>query len=378
MAGSIKKDKHGWYYVLELGKNSNNKRIQKKKRGFRTKLEAQKELTKVQHDLYSGAYIEPSKMLLRNFLYQYLAEKETQVTSGTLKNYKRLIVNHINPVLGEIEISNISPSMIQDLYTKLKQSGKMSDENVRKVHTIIKDSYNKAERRNMIIKNPARLVDAPKIRKPEVRYWDKDQVKKFLDSVSTSRYSAAFITEVTTGMRRGELLGLQWSDVDFIDGNLHVSKILSNDEEKDEDGKEKGIVHRTKTLASKRTIAIPEKTIEALKEHKNRINNEKQNANDLYTDNNLVFCTSTGRPCSPRNLLRVLKEHIKKTGVPDIRFHDIRHTHATLLLKQKANPKIVAERLGHANVRTTLDIYSHLMPGMQKETARDFGKMLFD
>ncbi|WP_246005864.1 site-specific integrase [Brevibacillus gelatini] len=163
---------------------------------------------------------------------------------------------------------------------------------------------------------------------------------------------------------------MQWKDIDFENGFLRVTQILSHD------GKE--ILPYTKTKSGTRTIDLPDETIAELKKHKVRIAKEKLAAGpDLYTDLDLVVCSENGTPTNAGNIRRAFNSAIEKANVPKIRFHDLRHTHATLLLKQGANPKIVAERLGHADTRITLDTYSHLLPSMQKETAKQFGKMLF-
>lgn len=369
MAGSVKKDGQTWYYVLELGKDSNGKRKQKKKRGFKTKKEAQNALTEAEHSLMTGTYIEPSKMLFKDYLNQWLEDKQTYVKESTLKNYRRLVKNHILPSLGHIEMCKLSPIVIQQLYNKLKSGGYMSDENIRKVHTIIKDSLNKAVKWDLINKNPASLVDSPKVAKSEINVWDTDEVKRLLDTTKSSRYYIAFLLAVTTGMRRGEILGLRWKDINFKDETLHVTQILSVDGKRFESG--------AKTRAGVRSISLPDETISELKKHKAMINQERLLARDIYNNHDLVVCTEIGTPCNPRNLLRTFNNAIEKASLTKLRFHDLRHTHATLLLKQGVNPKIVAERLGHSDVRMTLDTYSHLMPSMQKDTAKAFGKMLF-
>ncbi|EMI09196.1 integrase family protein [Anoxybacillus gonensis] len=172
-------------------------------------------------------------------------------------------------------------------------------------------------------------------------------------------------------MRQGEILGLRWKDVDFENGCVRITQTLSSD------GKE--ILPYTKTKSGARTIDLPEETIVQLKKHKKLIQQEKLKLGpQIYKDLDLVVCTELGTPTNKSNIRRIFNAIIKKAKVPKIRFHDMRHTHATLLLLQGVNPKIVSERLGHADVRITLDTYSHLLPSMQKDTAIKFGKMLFN
>jgi len=170
-------------------------------------------------------------------------------------------------------------------------------------------------------------------------------------------------------MRQGEILGLRWRDIEFDRKTLNVRQTLSHTGE---------LVNATKTAASSRTIALPDQLVAELKKHKITQAEEKLKAGSLYTNNELVVATQLGTPLNPRNLVRNFYGLIKKTELNKIRFHDLRHTHASLLLIQGAHPKVVSERLGHADTRITLDTYSHLLPNMQEETAKQFGDMLFN
>jgi integrase len=170
-------------------------------------------------------------------------------------------------------------------------------------------------------------------------------------------------------MPQSELLGLRWKDIDFEERVLHVRQTLSHDGKK--------LSKETKTKSSIRTISLTDKAINDLKIHRKKIAKEKLAAGDMYEDNNLVVCTKFGTPVNPRNLLRVFYSLMKEARVPKIRFHDLRHTVATLMLSQSVNPKIVKEILGHSDIRVTLDTYSHVLPSVHKETAKQYGDMLF-
>lgn len=169
-------------------------------------------------------------------------------------------------------------------------------------------------------------------------------------------------------MRIGEILGLRWKDVDLENGCLRITQTLSSD------GKE--LMPYTKTTSGMRTIDLPPETTSYLELHKKRIKKERKSP--LYHDLDLVVCSEVGTPTNKSNIRRFFNAQIERVGLPKIRFHDTRHTHATLLLLQGVNPKIVSERLGHADVRISLDTYSHLLPSMQRDTAVMFGRMLFE
>ncbi|USK71247.1 site-specific integrase [Peribacillus asahii] len=373
MAGrTVKKSGDNWYYVLTYGKKENGKPMQYKKRGFKTKKEAQKALHELEQSLITGSYIKPNKILFGDYLLnQWLEDKQTKVKKQTLNTYRWIVEKHIVPSLGNIEMNLITPMAIQKLYNRLTKDRILSDENIQKVHTLINDSLKKAERWGLISRNPASLVDRPKAEKKEISVWNVQEVQTFLKYAKDyNRYYIAFLLALTTGMRQGEILGLRWKDIDFGQGCLRITQTLSVD------GKE--LLPYTKTRAGTRTVDLPDETIGALLIHKKIIDKEKLELGiDQYQDYDLVVCTSTGTPTNKSNIRRSFKAIIKKAKLPKIRFHDMRHTHATLLLLQGVNPKIVSERLGHADVRITLDTYSHLLPSMQKETARNFGRMLF-
>ncbi|MGG3041794.1 tyrosine-type recombinase/integrase [Bacillus anthracis] len=374
MAGrTVKKDQNTkkWYFILTHGKKEDGKPRQFKKRGFKTKQEAHKVMLELEQSLTLGTYIQPNKILYKEYLLErFLEDKMTKVKKQTLNTYRWIVEKHIIPEIGDVGLTKLSPMIIQGLYNKLTKEKALSDENIQKVHTLINDSLKKAERWGLIARNPAALVDRPKAVKKEITVWDVAEVRQFLKCAKKSgRYYIAFLLALTTGMRQGEILGLRWKDVDFENGCVRITQTLSSD------GKD--LLPYTKTKSGSRTIDLPEKTVTALKKHWLFIRGEKEEAKG-YKDLDLVVCTGLGTPTHKSNIRRVFKSIIKQAEIPKIRFHDMRHTHATLLLLQGVNPKIVSERLGHADVRITLDTYSHLLPSMQRETALQFGKMLFE
>lgn len=374
MAGrTVKKDQNTkkWYFILTHGKKEDGKPRQFKKRGFKTKQEAHKAMLELEQSLTLGTYIQPNKILYKEYLLErFLEDKMTKVKKQTLNTYRWIVEKHIIPAIGDVELTKLNPIIIQGLYNKLTKEKALSDENIQKVHTLINDSLKKAEKWGLIARNPAALVDRPKAEKKEITVWDVEEVRQFLKYAKKSgRYYIAFLLALTTGMRQGEILGLRWKDVDFENGCVRITQTLSSD------GKD--LLPYTKTKSGSRTIDLPEKTVIALKKHWLFIRGEREEAKS-YKNLDLVVCTGLGTPTHKSNIRRVFKSIIKKAEVPKIRFHDMRHTHATLLLLQGVNPKIVSERLGHADVRITLDTYSHLLPSMQRETALQFGKMLFE
>lgn len=371
MSGSVKKEGNTWYFVIDLGKDLlTGKRIQKKKRGFKTKKEANTALAETLNEVNKGTYVEPSKILFSDYLNQWLHDKQINIMPSTYSNYRWLVDKHINPYLGNVELSKLNPMIIQKFYNDLVLKGSLAQENIQKIHSLIKDSLNKAERWGLISKNVASLVDRPKAYKKEMSVWTIEEVKEFLIAAKDDRLFVAFILAISTGMRQAEILGLRWKDLDTEDSSISIVQTLSHDG--------KTLKTGTKTKAGMRKVHLPLETLQILQKHKRLIELEKKQNSPLYTDNDLIVCTTVGTPVIPRNLMRSYYRLISNAKLTKIRFHDLRHTHATLLLKQGVNPKIVAERLGHADIRITLDTYSHLMPSMQKEATAEFGKLLFE
>ncbi|GEL78677.1 site-specific integrase [Tenuibacillus multivorans] len=369
-SGSIGKDEKTstWYFVIELGKGIDGKRKQKRKRGYKTKKEAQKALTEMLHQLNTGTYIEPKNIPLNEYLNEWLKNKQLTLRDSTFKKYSWLMNKHIIPHIGEIQLPNLTPSHVQQLYHKLSYEKGLSNENVRAAHKVLSQALRQAVKFEYIPKNVTEFIELPKVQKKEVEVWDLDEVKQFLEVTKDNRYHIDYLIALNTGMRQGEILGLRWKDIDFGRSILNVRQTL------DHYGK---LHNSTKTASSARQIALPPQLIKELNKHKTVQTEEKLKAGNIYENHDLVVCTSVGTPLHPRNLLRNFKSQVKKAGLKKIRFHDLRHTHASLLLKQGAHPKVVSERLGHADTRITLDTYSHLLPNMQEETAEQFGAMLF-
>ncbi|WP_230321277.1 tyrosine-type recombinase/integrase [Planococcus salinarum] len=365
-SGSVRKEGRKWYYTIELGKDNSGKRKQKKKRGFKTKKEAQIALSHALSQMNSGIYVEPSNQLSEVYLRQWLEFKKSVIASSTYNTYKINLEKHIIPAIGTFPISKITPSQIQKFYQLLINEKQMNHNTIRKIHSILVNSFDRAVKYELIAKNPAKLVEAPREMKNEVTVWDLDEVWKFLNVAKDSPYYMVYLIALNTGMRQGEILGLSWNEVDFESKQIKVTQTLRNDG--------KVINPTTKTAAGRRSIAVPEELTIALKRFKTLENTEE---NEYINKENLVLPSEAGSPINPSNLRRNFMSLINRAGVKKIRFHDLRHTHATLLLMQGVHPKIVSERLGHADTRMTLDRYSHLLPSMQKETAQKFGELLY-
>lgn len=363
----VRKDGKSWYYAIDMGKNSEGKRQIKKKRGFKTQKEAKAALTALEASINNGTFIEPSKMLYGDFLSKWLRTKSTIIKKSTMGTYKNLVDGHIIPALGDIRLCDISSNHIENVILDIKEQKTLSDENIQKVYTLIKGSLNKAVVQDLISKNECVKVDRPSAQRKEMKVWDLNEVQTFLKAAKGEMSYTLFHLALTTAMRQAELIGLRWHNVDLENGTIVVTEQLER------------YTHNfvsLKTKAAYRNISIDQETVRELIRQKERIEFHKKTLGSDYTDLNLVCPTSVGTPFSPSNLSKIQKRIMKAAELKQIRFHDLRHTSATLLLPFE-NPKIVAEKLGHADTRITLDVYSHLLPNMQKNTANKLGDLLF-
>ena len=216
-----------WYFTIEINEGGKRKRI--KRRGFRTKALAEEAQRELLNELKRGLDLNASKTLYKDFMADWLRDKKTKVKPRTLETYAGLVKNHILPALGKLELGEITPRSIQNLYNDLQESGRLSGENIQKVHTIIKESLNKAAGWDMIIKNPAAAVDRPQAKAAEMLYWNDEESRQFLTVAQTDRYYHAFMLAIATGMRQGEILGLRWQDVDLKNRMISVRQILNHD-----------------------------------------------------------------------------------------------------------------------------------------------------
>lgn len=302
----------------------------------------------------------------------WFLERESIIERTTFKNQLAFYRCYILSDLGKYKLSDLSPIILQNFANELFKSGKLASGTIHKIFDVVKVSLNKAVKMKLIKENPCKFVDLPKIRRKEMQVWNLQQVNKFLNEInnirSSDQFFTAYLLAITTGMRQGEILGLRWKDIDFEKKLIFVKQILTHD------GKE--LKNGTKTMSGTRTISIPVNVCVHLIKAKEKVERNKRLLGGKYIDNDLVVCTKKGSVIQPSNLLKTFKKDSVDIGLPVIRFHDLRHTHATMLIEQDINPKIIQERLGHSRIGITLDIYSHVLPSMQKQAADKLEEMV--
>lgn len=319
----------------------------------------------------SGFVSDIGNRTLGAYLDRWLADSlRGTVRASTCERHEINVRVHINPSLGNVRLKGLTPAHVRGLHREKLDSG-LASATVRKIHSTLHKALSQAVSDGLIPRNAAD-VKAPRPAPKEMRPLSEGEACTFLDVARASgdRFEPLYVLAITTGLRRGELLGLRWEDVDLERGTLRVGRSLVREEGRH-------TVGETKTRRGRRQVNLTPRTVNALKAHRKRQLEERMRLAETYKDHGLVFSTSIGTPVNPENLVnRSFKPLLEKAGLPKIRFHNLRHTCATLLLGRGVHPKFVQELLGHATIAITLDTYSHYLPSMGDQAARAMGDAL--
>src|SRR5215208_132404 len=334
--------------------------------------EVQKKLAEAMGDVARGIVFDDKNLTVGEYMHRILEDVQRgSVRESTYSRDKYLLANHVKPALGRVKLRNLSAMHLQRLYRDKLDAG-LSPATIQKMHHVIHKALSQAVRWDLIARNPADAVKAPSPATEEMRPLSADEARRLLDAAKGDRLEALYVLAVHTGMRRGELLGLKWSDVDLEGGIVSVRRTLTRT-----DNGKRVALGDPKTKRSHRTIRITPQAVEALRRHLTNQMEEMERLGDIYIDQGLVFTTEVGTPINPSNLRqRSFAPLLERAGLPRITFHDLRHTCASLLFQKNVHPKLVQELLGHASVAITLDTYSHMLPGMGSEAANAIGEAL--
>jgi integrase len=293
-----------------------------------------------------------------------------EVAHRTYHNYLSQIRNHIAPRIGKKKLKALKLEDAEGLYRFMVVSG-LSPATVRYVHAILRRSLGQAVNRGLVPRNVAEGASLPRARRKEIEAFTPEEVRRFLRAAKHDRLEALYVLAITCGLRQGELLGLRWEDVDLVAGSLTVRRQV----QRSRDGS--GMISGPTKNKKCRTIRLGRAAIEALKAHRKRQAEEVASAKGPWRDPDLVFASTIGTPLDPSNLVdRSFKPLLKGAGLPSIRFHDLRHACATLLVSEGVPIKVVQEVLGHSSVSVTMDVYSHVLPDMQEKAAAAMDDLL--
>ncbi|GAB6158802.1 site-specific integrase [Desulfotomaculum varum] len=359
-----KRHKGSWTIVIDLGRDPLTNKRKRLVRGFKgNKREAEKELARLINEYETGQYIKPSKIKLGQYLLRWLEDYgRPNLAPTTYYSYSKIIEKHIIPVLGNIILNKLQPMHLQQYYSQKLQT--LSNRTVLYHHRVLKEALSHAVQWQLLSRNVADAVQAPKNKQKDIELPDLKNIDRLLNAAIEHRDYEIILCALFTGIRRGEILGLRWHDVDLKKNMIFVRNTLQR-------LPDKGLFFtEPKSKKSRRQILMPQFLSNILQNHRKRQLEEKLRLGQLYQDHNLVFPRPDGTPQDPGQLSHRFKDLVDNIGLSRLRFHDLRHFHATLLLSENINPKKVQERLGHQTISLTLDVYSHLIPSMQNEIAQ--------
>jgi integrase len=373
--GGISRRKDGLYmarYTIETATGTKRETIYAK-----TRREAAERLSEALANRDKGLVFDAGNMTMGEYVTRWLEDSaKGDLAARTYHNYRLQLRQHIIPSIGRVKLSKLSPANVQALYAAKLRDG-LKPSSVRYIHAVLHRALEQAVKWNLIPRNPARAADPPKIREDEITPLNSEQARRFLDAAAREKFEALYVLSLTAGLRMGEALGLRWTDIDLDAQTLRVNRQLQRMRR---DGVKSGTLEFSEPKnASRRTIDLSQRALEALSNHRKQQVVEQLKAGSNWQDNGLVFATGKGTALDAQNVVnRGFKPLLRRTDLPDIRWHDLRHTCFTLLLSRGVHPKYVQMLAGHASIQLTLDRYSHWMPSMGKHTANAMDDALAD
>jgi len=377
MKGHIyQRAKGSWTIVYDLPMDAvTGKRRQKSQTIKGTKRDAERGLREVLLSLENGSYVKPNKLTLGEWLDQWCESFVVMNTTlRTYVSYRSIIDRHLKTGLGSIGLSGLEPQQIQSYYADMLAKGRcdgkgsLSNRSVLYHHRILSKALDQAVKMGLVVRNVAKLITPPRVARAKINVLDAEEASRLLDIASKTMYYPIFATLLYTGIRRGEAIALRWKNIDLLRLELHVVESAYRI-------RKEFIIKEPKTLHSKRAVSLSPSLATLLLEYKEDQELMRRQMGNPLTDEDFVFSWPDGRPLDPDVVTQAFHRIAGQAGLKNIRLHDLRHTHATLMLKAGVHPKVVSERLGHANIGITLDTYSHVLPGLQEAAAERFDRI---
>jgi integrase len=389
----IKKKTRGYYFRIDVGKDPiTGKRRQQSFGPFKTKTEAKKELIKIRTQVMEGTYFKPSAQDFESFINEWFETVYCQDKSETTIETRRYIIDgHLIPYFKKMPIKDINTRVIDTFFAELRKNGRyprkkteheekenkdLSESYLHIIFSLLNQAFKKAVAWGLIKANPmenAQKISVKNNKSKKNKAWTKEEVNIFLEAASKKGLVAPFLVDVVTGLRRGELLGLKWEDIDFKSKTITINGTLYR-------RKGEGLKYKPKTKtdsSDNRVIPIPDAIVEVLQKEKALQDEMKEKLGNSYNSENFVFINDKGRPIDPDYLTRKFREIVKTLNVKKITLHGLRHTAATLLMKLGVHVKIVSDILGHSRVQVTLDFYSHSNEEMMRQSTNELEQHIF-
>jgi integrase len=376
MRGSVIKRGSTYSIVLDLGRGPDGRRQRRWHSGYRTRKDAERARVELLAQVDHGIYVEPSRLTVAVFLRdQWLLALTGQVRPTTLHSYRSNLERYVLPRIGQLPLQRLTPAHLNTLYGALLAAGgrdgqPLSARTVQAIHMTVRKALGDAARWGLVVRNVAALASPPKPRRAEMRTWTAAELRAFLEHVQDERLAALWMLAASTGMRRGEVLGLRWVDVDLDRGRVAVRQTLVI-------AGRQVVISEPKTGRSRRSIALDPRSVAALRSWRAAHAAERLAWGAGWTDSGLVFTREDGTPIHPEWLSDAFEWRIKTAGLPRIRLHDLRHTHASLGLAAGVPIKVMSERLGHTSSSFTADAYQHVTPGLEEEAAATVARLVF-
>jgi integrase len=369
MKGHIKERSPGhWAIVLDRRDPVTGKRRRKWHSFAGTKRQAQIECSRLISEVSSGLYIEPARITVAQFLDRWLEDVKARVTAKSYERYSEIVQKNINPLLGAVFLTKLRPMQISDAYAKALSTGRrdgrggLAPSTVRYMHVILKAAMQQAVRWQILARNPVDAVDPPKIARGAMTTYDLAQTAELIDATRGTPMAITVMLAVLCGLRRGEIAALRWRNINLDGAQLAVIESAEQTEA--------GVRYKQPKSGKGRTVALSPRVVSALRAHRVQEAEMLLKIGVALTSDTFVVAQADGSPLQPRTITH--QWHLllaSNKTLPRIRFHDLRHAHATHMLASGVHPKIASERLGHSKVGITMDLYSHVLPGMQEDAA---------
>jgi integrase len=368
MKGHVRERSPGhWAVILDVRDPETGKRKRRWHSFEGTKRQAQIECARLISEIQRGSYLEPNKTTVAQFLERWLEHVKTQVSPRSHERYCELARSNIVPLLGATVLSKLQPAAISSAYAKAlagghrKRAGGLSPRTVHHMHRVLRQALQQAVVWQILARNPTAAVKPPKTERGTLQTYDVLQTAELLEAMRGTRMLVPVALAALCGMRRGEIAALKWRNVDLARAQIAI--VESAEQTK------AGVRYKEPKSGRARTVALAETMIEELRAYRLAQTQELLRLGIRISDDTFVVAQVDGSPLQPRSITHEWVRLIGKTTLPRIRFHDLRHAHATHLLASGVHPKVASERLGHSKVGITLDLYSHVLPGMQADAA---------
>jgi integrase len=367
--GSVFWDKRRRRWIAEVSTIDPTGKPKRVARSAKTQAEALRLLKQLRRLADEGLLTSGRPPTVAQFLAQWLEGQRHALRPRTWEGYESVIRTRLVPELGRLRLDGLTPAHLAAAYDRLLGRG-LSPKSVLNTHRLLHRALSDAVRWGMLVRNPCDLVDPPRAQRPAVRALDAEEVARLLAACTGDDLGPLVTVAVLTGLRQGELLGLTWDDIDLERGELRVMRAVQR-------VRGRGlVVVPPKTASSRRLVPLPPQAVAALREQRRRQAEARLKAGPAWADGNWVFTTALGLPYHPSDVAHRFQRLLEHAGLPRLRFHDLRHTTASLLLGEGVHPKVVASLLGHSTIQITLDTYSHVTPGLARQAAEALGALV--